>query len=471
MVATAVVLGGLSAMVPRAGAYPQYSVSDQAGYCADCHGDFRAKPYTSLKGEAGGTWTKGLHDAHRQDMLGGDCDACHGSQNLPVLLDSSSGVPPFDTSCLGCHGRVEGADGLTGRGLRAHHERHGVDCFSCHGETADSPVVPETEPPPLYIVDASHPDLPTDPCNPSPDFPESFAGTTLGLDNDGNDLYDQADPACAAAAPAIALDPDTLGFGSVTVGTTSAPRTSEIRNTGTATLTVTAIALCAAPATSAEFAFGSPALPLEIAPGASATVSVTYAPEDVGTDTGCIAVTSDDPASPIVSLDLSGTGVTAPVPVIGLDPPALDFGTVAVGGSADLAVQVQNTGTADLSVTAIALCAGTSAEFGWTAPALPFDVPPDGSAEIAVTYAPAGTGTDSGCLALSHDAPGQADPLELPVAGVGEAEPEPEPGACGCGEGEAASGIVALLLFAATLRRVGRGPPGPGRRWRAVPRR
>jgi len=36
--------------------------------------------------------------------------------------------------------------------------------------------------------------MPSDPCNPAADgYPENFAGTTLGLDNDGNDLYDEAD--------------------------------------------------------------------------------------------------------------------------------------------------------------------------------------------------------------------------------------------------------------------------------------
>jgi hypothetical protein len=40
------------------------------------------------------------------------------------------------------------------------------------------------------------------PCNrPAPpprDFFENFAGSALGLDNDGDDFYDEADPDCSA---------------------------------------------------------------------------------------------------------------------------------------------------------------------------------------------------------------------------------------------------------------------------------
>src|SRR5512140_1120540 len=128
----------LVVMIPDASAFSDY------GGCAGCHGSFTASSYTSLKGAAGGTWATGLHDTHRFSRLSGDCTACHGSgARIPVFMNSSASPAPFNTSCLGCHGRVEGTAGLTGRGLRAHHEKHFVSCFGCHGETAASPVVAE----------------------------------------------------------------------------------------------------------------------------------------------------------------------------------------------------------------------------------------------------------------------------------------------------------------------------------------
>lgn len=49
--------------------------------------------------------------------------------------------------------------------------------------------------PPYYAdADAAHPDVPSDPCNLESDgFLEDYASTSLGLDNDGDDLYDVED--------------------------------------------------------------------------------------------------------------------------------------------------------------------------------------------------------------------------------------------------------------------------------------
>jgi hypothetical protein len=414
----------LTILVPAAQPYDQYSLSRTAGDCADCHGGFRAVPYTSLKG---GTWTSGLHDTHRTTMLSGDCGACHAAGGrFPVSTFSSSSAAPFNTSCLGCHGRVEGGAGLSGRGLRQHHQGAGVtDCLACHADSdaAAFPVVAESVKPPLYITNASHPNLPKDPCNPPPLFPENFAGTTLGLDNDGNGLYDVADPACAPAAPAINLNPGGLSFGDVAVGTTSAPLTSAIMNTGTAPLTVIAIALCSAPSTSAEFAFTAPVLPFDLPAGGSANLRVTYAPTGAGTDTGCVAVTSNASNGPTTNLSVSGTGVVPPTPTIGVAPTSLAFGDVTVGTtSAPRTLTVSNTGTATLTGT-IALAAGTSTEFAVSPTA--FSIPAGGaSVSVTVTYAPAAVGGDTGSLLVSsNDA---ANPtVAVALSGAGVAAPAP----------------------------------------------
>jgi hypothetical protein len=110
------------------------------------------------------------------------------------------------------------------------------------------------------------------------------------------------------ALPAIGLAPSSLDLGTVVVGQTSS-QTSMIENTGAATLNVTGIARCSTPSTSAEFTWSEPAAtPIAIAPGQTTPLTVSYAPLDAGTDTGCLALTSDDPNTPSVELALSGTG-------------------------------------------------------------------------------------------------------------------------------------------------------------------
>lgn len=222
----------------------------------------------------------------------------------------------------------------------------------------------------------------------------------------------------AAPTPAIALSPTSLSFGTVTLGG-AASLTAQIRNAGSATLNVSAIAPCAG--TSGEFTFAS-AASLAIAPGQSAALAVTYRPTAAGADSGCLALASDDPASPTVNLGLSGTGAEQAVPAIALDPAAVDFGTVLVGSAASRTATVRNTGNARLDVT-VSRCSGTPDAFGWS-PAAPLSVEPGQSAIVTTTFAPTAAATSSGCLALASNDPARPR-VELALAGAGSQPPVP----------------------------------------------
>ena len=186
-------------------AYNQWSINDDATYCGECHGDFRSSSYISpVDGENWGN----LHDLHRADMLNGDCQTCHlAGDNFPVLLNESGGGDGFEpVSCMGCHG-VDPEPGTPnnnwGAGLRLHHlnanvrpDQNGDTCDSCHQDDP-TPSAENVLPSYYFTPDIAHPNKPTDPCNPSPDYPENFAGLTLALDNDGDLLHDAADPDCS----------------------------------------------------------------------------------------------------------------------------------------------------------------------------------------------------------------------------------------------------------------------------------
>ncbi|MDH5491834.1 MAG: putative metal-binding motif-containing protein, partial [Myxococcales bacterium] len=210
----ALVLGSLLLLPSEVSAYPDY-----ASGCVGCHGGFRSSPYTSL---ADGTnWGDDLHDAHRNTMLGGDCNVCHTSGGRsPVFLNSSNGgtgLAPI--SCAGCHGRAEddvpanpavaaGGSGL-GAGLRQHHYNSGVTfCTSCHADANPAAYTPVGEDvlPPYYANPGSgHPLVPLDSCNPGGS--EDLYGSSIGLDNDGDLIYDMAEAECSACTDA---DGDTF---------------------------------------------------------------------------------------------------------------------------------------------------------------------------------------------------------------------------------------------------------------------
>src|SRR4029453_5908115 len=223
----------------------------------------------------------------------------------------------------------------------------------------------------------------------------------------------------AASAPAIAVNPTSLPFGTVTVGT---PKTLsiQVQNSGNAALDVTSVALCNGTTTRFSISPSS----LTVAAGQSGTVNVTYTPTGSANDSGCISLTHNatNQASPL-NVNVSATGAALPVPSIAVNPTPLSFGTVTVGTPKTLSIQVQNGGTAALNVTSIALCSGTTTRFSVSPTSL--TVPGGQSGTVNVTYTPTSAATDSGCIALTHNATNQASPLNVNVTATGTSAPAP----------------------------------------------
>jgi hypothetical protein len=169
-----------SIVLVLAGVKTALAYEDYSG-CKVCHGDFR-----------GNTSTKGTifpgdknHEMHRNSAnMATACDLCHsGSSRTPVYTKSSNGTASNPgLGCTGCHMPV---------GLRAHHVNHGVsDCTDCH---EDGPAPAENVKPPYYgTVDtkANNPGNTALAVNTNENW---SVGDFLGLDNDGNNLYDLAD--------------------------------------------------------------------------------------------------------------------------------------------------------------------------------------------------------------------------------------------------------------------------------------
>lgn len=106
-------------------------------------------------------------------------------------------------------------------------------------------------------------------------------------------------------APAVTLSATSLTFANQVVGSTSAPQTVTLKNTGTAVLKIAGIAI--AGANSSDFA-QSNACGTSLAAGASCSITVTFTPTAAGPRTAWIAITDDASSSP-QTVNLTGTGI------------------------------------------------------------------------------------------------------------------------------------------------------------------
>lgn len=117
-----------------------------------------------------------------------------------------------------------------------------------------------------------------------------------------------------------------------------------IRNTGDDTLTITAIA------TTGDFAVPSPpSLPVNIAPSATLNVTVVFDPTAAGLRNGTLDLTSNDPATAVKTVDLSGTGTTAVIAVTDVA-----FGIVNLTQTSTQSISVTNSATQDIGPLRIA---------------------------------------------------------------------------------------------------------------------
>ena len=139
--------------------------------------------------------------------------------------------------------------------------------------------------------------------------------------------------------------PDAVDFGEVVVDYSTEERI-ELINSGKATLKIESIAWV--DGTVSQLTKDLEAVEVERDDRAVLYVTCLPTTYDVYADT--IRLTSNDPDHPSLDIPITCTGTHAPTPDINLDPATLDFGTVDVGDTETLWVELQNLGDGDLVI-------------------------------------------------------------------------------------------------------------------------
>jgi hypothetical protein len=244
----------------------------------------------------------------------------------------------------------------------------------------------------------------------SSDFPTTAGAydTSCGTDGQCNGGYWDAFVVKITPGPEVTLSPPSLDFGQQIVGTTSAPLTVTVTNTGDLPLTVTGIAASGDFAVLTEDCTANP-----VPVGATCTISMTFSPSSTGIRTGTLTITDNAVDSP-QAVDLTGTGV-APPPTLSLAPGSLSFGNQSVCTTSNpQSVTLTNTGTTTLTITSIIAtgefnqtntCGGTLA--------------PGTGCTISVTFTPAVSGSRTGAITVTSDATGSPHAVALTGIGVG----------------------------------------------------
>ena len=122
------------------------------------------------------------------------------------------------------------------------------------------------------------------------------------------------------------------------------------------------------------------------------------------TDEGLVLFSTDDPAHPVLEVDVTGTG-TGPLAGcnVNLSSTTLNFGTITVGTTNVQPLILRNNGTAACTVSGILLNGGSA--FSFTGPATPFTLVAGSALTIFVRYTSLTNVSDSAILRITSTDP------------------------------------------------------------------
>jgi len=216
-----------------------------------------------------------------------------------------------------------------------------------------------------------------------------------------------------SALPLAALSSTNLNLGNEAIGSSSSGSPVTLANNGGAALAVQSIA------TSANFGetdncAGS------VAAGGSCTIDVTISPTATGPLTGTLTITdnSNGVAGSTQTVSLRGTGTA---PLASLSAPGFNFGVQPVGTTSPAQTEtVTNNGTANLTISTVAIAGANASDFAISADACTgATVTPYGSCTIGVVFTPTASGPMKSLLSISDNAEGS--PQTVILTGVGRA--------------------------------------------------
>lgn len=206
--------------------------------------------------------------------------------------------------------------------------------------------------------------------------------------------------------PAIGSTPTTVSFGAVNLGS-SATQTVSLKNLGTAPLSISSV--FTGIGTDPAFTITAPTTPAVLTASQTVDVTVAYHAAAAGYARGNLVVSSDDCEKPMYQIPLEAIGTEGPAALIQVSPSTLNFGNIAAGVFLEKTFTVTSIGSLPLTVSGVALAAGTTSEFSVVSGAAGFSLAactqsPCPSQTVTARYSPTNTGADTGAMVVSSNA-------------------------------------------------------------------
>ena len=230
--------------------------------------------------------------------------------------------------------------------------------------------------------------------------PDAVSGSPIDLG-----LTCGTPPKLVASPLSVTLATPVNGLGTAGVG---------LVNQGGSDLSITSVAIAGM---HWSFALGGACagVPCTLPAGQSASVDLMFTPTAIGPTGASLVITSNDPATPMITIPLDGTGLGATLALHPGTPATLDLGSIVLGNAATANFQLDNAGNIALTGVAYDLMALMGA-ISLVSP--PTTVPTTG-ATVTVRCAPTALGQVSAMLMISSTAAVSGSPVMINITCTG----------------------------------------------------
>jgi FG-GAP-like repeat/Abnormal spindle-like microcephaly-assoc'd, ASPM-SPD-2-Hydin/HYDIN/CFA65/VesB-like, Ig-like domain len=190
------------------------------------------------------------------------------------------------------------------------------------------------------------------------------------------------------------------------IGTTSAPQTVTLTNTGTTALSITSLS------TSGPFQLTSgTTCSSSVAPGGKCAIAVTFHPVVEGLKHGLVSISGSASIKP-QAIELTGSGT-----VISVSPPMLTFPPQKVGTkSAPQTATVTNTSSTTVNVTSVRIAGKNGPDFSQNN-TCGTQIGPGANCTVTVTFTPSRLGARTGVVDINDT--GGGSPQGVLLSGTG----------------------------------------------------
>ena len=216
---------------------------------------------------------------------------------------------------------------------------------------------------------------------------------------------DSGTPSSGSDSDCLSLTPQELDFGELQVlEGASATETLSL----TSTCATDRVIVDASLSGDAAFVSGLTSGGLALAAGGTLSIPIQYTPDEAGTDSASLTITTDDPGIATFTTTMTGTGIA---PALSVSPITTEFSETLVGCEQRQTITLSSTGNDDLIIGDLAFSTASSNltlaadEAEALSGPLPWTLPPETSVDVEVVYAPLDEFSDSASLQIHSNDP------------------------------------------------------------------